>query len=1059
MRTTKKILASVLAIAMLASTSIVTGFAATADESVGGNTDYSRACEAIDKDYTYNGDDLGATYSPASTTFKVWSPTATEVTLNRYATGSDSEAGAKKLGTVKMEKLMDGDKWTGVWTATVSGDIVNTYYTYSITAAHPFSGEPQTAETQDVYSVATGVNGKRSMVCDLDKTDPEGWASDTHVLLDKATDSYVWELHVKDFSYDTASGVSEANRGKFTAFTETGTTLNNEGTLSTCIDYLKELGVTTVQLNPFYDFQSINEAGPDDQFNWGYDPQNYNVPEGSYSTNPYDGNVRVNECKQMIQALHNAGISVVMDVVYNHTYSCDKDSSCFQASVPDYYYRLNKDGTFSNGSGCGNEVSTERAMTRKYIVDSLLHWVNEYHVDGFRFDLMGLMDVETMNVIRDELDKVDSRITTWGEGWTGGTSNYPTTTCTGAAYKQATQSNAKLLNERVAFFNDSIRDGIKGSVFDINETGFIAGNSNYAKNIRYGVRANSNAKLGWLAQSPAQCVTYADCHDNATIYDQIVASAKLGDYGVRNDKAVAINKLAAAIEFTSQGVLFNLAGQELGRTKYGDTNSYRSAPEINQISWKNIVDYADMISYYKGLNAIRKNFAPFTAADKSYDGAYIFDKTNLATQSGTVSFTVSNDTEGQWKKMAVIYNGMGQTFNVTLSDTSVTDWIVIADNQQAGVSAIKEVKGSRFSVAANSAIIAVDKESFDSCAISSNMGKVVVDHMYGGEKLADSVILQGEIGTAYVTSPSASVKNTYVLDRVEGDATGIYSNEEKHVTYIYKDFVPENIAKFGDVNNDGSIDVKDVTEFQMVLAEIVAYSGDRDNLDFNCDGSVDVRDVTMLQMYIAGMPVSTGHVQVNYFYFDEEGNKQKLTDTIDIEGRVGDDFTTKEYHVMGYTIDKSKYPSITEGKIPFGGTLYVDYYYLAGSLEVNLHVKHNGGDTWQPWLWIWGAGLDGKDKYNYSPDDSAKWPGVKLTDEDGDGWFDYTFTYRGAGSYNVIVSNNANPQTKDYKGYVDNDMWLVIDDAKVADGNNDFVTFYTDNPDTNPDAPIAEHLY
>ena len=404
MKTTKKIVASVLAACMLASTSVITSFAAVDDDTVGVTHDYIKANEAIDAEYTYSKDDLGAKYTPESTTFKVWSPTATEVTLNRYATGSDKEAGAKKLGTVTMEKLMDGDKWTGVWTTTVSGDIKNTYYTYSIKAAHPKSGAMQTAETQDVYSVATGVNGKRSMVCDLESTNPKGWEKDGHVLPDKSTDSYVWELHVKDFSYDKGSGVSEANRGKYLAFTEEGTTLNSAGKISTCIDYLKQLGVTTVQLNPFYDFQSINEAGSDDQFNWGYDPQNYNVPEGSYSSNPYDGNVRINECKQMIQALHNAGISVVMDVVYNHTYASDKEGSCFQATVPDYYYRQTATGAFSNGSGCGNEVSSERAMTRKYIVDSCLYWVNEYHVDGFRFDLMGLIDTETMNIIRDELD-------------------------------------------------------------------------------------------------------------------------------------------------------------------------------------------------------------------------------------------------------------------------------------------------------------------------------------------------------------------------------------------------------------------------------------------------------------------------------------------------------------------------------------------------------------------------------------------------------------------------------------------------------------------------------
>ena len=1063
MRTSKKIIASVLAACMLASTSVVTSFAAVDDGSAGAGAshDYIKANEALDAEYTYSGNDLGAQYTPQSTTFKVWSPTATEVTLNRYSTGSDKETGAKNLGTVTMEKLMEGDKWTGVWTTTVSGDIKNTYYTYSITAAHPKSGAIQTAETQDVYSVATGVNGKRSMVCDLKSTNPKGWEKDGHVLPEKSTDSYVWELHVKDFSYDTASGVSEANRGKYLAFTEEGTTLNSAGKISTCIDYLKQLGVTTVQLNPFYDFQSINEAGSDDQFNWGYDPQNYNVPEGSYSSNPYDGNVRINECKQMIQALHNAGISVVMDVVYNHTYASDKEGSCFQATVPDYYYRQLKSGAFSNGSGCGNEVSSERAMTRKYIVDSCLYWVNEYHVDGFRFDLMGLIDTETMNIIRDELDKINPLITVWGEGWTGGTSTYAAKTCTGADFYPATQANADKVSERVAFFNDGIRDGIKGKVFEADDTGFVGGNVERAKDIRHGVRANSQAKNGWLAQSPAQCVTYADCHDNATCIDQIIARTGIGKYGERNDTVLSMNKLAAAIQFTSQGILFNLAGQEFCRTKYGDTNSYKSSPEINKITWQNLVDYADMVSYYKGLRLIRENFAPFTAADKSFEDAFTFDyPKNLNLSTTNVNFTVSNNTDGQWKKMAVIYNSASKALNIKIADTSVTKWVVIADGDQAGVSKIKEVNGSTFNVGAKSALIAVDKESFDANPIESNMGKVKVEyrHVNGDKELANSMVLQGGIGESYKCEPSSGVSNIYVLDHVDGDAEGKYTEADQKVIFYYTDYVPENLRINGDVNEDGAINVADVTEFQRILAEMVSVTPEKKSgLDFNYDGAVNIDDATMLQKFITGYVVSSGSVEVNYFYNDAEGKQQKLTESINIEGRVGDDFTTEEYHVMGYQIDKSRYPSITEGKIPYGNPLVIDYYYVAGSLDVKLHVKHNGSETWAPTLWIWGADLKGNDKYNYSPDDKAKWPGVKLSDDDGDGWFDYGFTYRGAGSYNIIVSNSGKTQTKDYKGYVDNEMWLVIDDSKLESG--DFVTFYTDNPDTNPNAPIAKRLY
>ena len=1054
MRATKKIVSSVLAVCMLASTGAVSAFAAQSGESVGATPNpYVVACESLDAEYTYTGNDLGATYSPEKTVFKVWSPTATEVTLNRYATGSDSEAGAQNLGTVEMEKLMDGEKWTGVWTATVEGDIVNTYYTYKITSTHPKSGASQVAETQDVYSVATGVNGRRSMVCDLSKTDPEGWKDDDHVVPDKQTDSTVWELHVKDFSWDPASGVSEANRGKFLAFTEEGTTLNGAGQLSTCIDYLKELGVTTVQLNPFYDFQSINEAGSDSQFNWGYDPQNYNVPEGSYSSNPYDGNVRINECKQMIQALHKAGISVVMDVVYNHTFSNSKDDSCFQATVPDYYYRMTKTGTFSNGSGVGNEVSTERAMTRKYVVDSILHWVNEYHVDGFRFDLMGLMDTETMNIIRDELDKVNPKLTTWGEGWTGGTSTYPGTTCTGAKYYQGVQKNAKQLNSRVAFFNDQIRNGIKGTVFDITEKGFISGNAQYAKNIRSGVRANTTSAQGWTAVAPEQCVTYADCHDNATIYDQIAASYTKDEYGVRNDSAVKVNKMAAAILYTSQGVTFTLAGEEMGRTKYGDTNSYKSSSEINKISWQNIVDYADLVSYYKGVMKIKKAFSPLRATDNSYADKFVFNG-NLTDDSGYVAYTITNDVEGEWNKMAVIHNSTTRTQNVTLADKSVDsafEWVILAKNDVAGLNSLGTVKGNKLSVPPQSSLIAVDKAGYEAAGLKDNTGMVKVNYVYtDGKKLAEPATLYGEIGKGYVASPSASVPNTYVVSDVEGDVSGVFTESTQTVTYVYGDYIPDNLKNYGDINKDGKIDLEDVTAFQRILAEFDPISEeDFANLDFDCDGRTSVSDITMLQRYLAEYRVSEGTVIVNYFYDDADGNQKTLTDTITINGRVGDPFTTSKYYVMGYQLDESRLPKVTEGMIRFGAPLYVNYYYILGSPDVNLHFKHSGSLAWAPTLWVWGSGLDGKDAGNYS---GGTWPGRAATLNEETGWYDYDFTFTGAGTYNVIVSNGGKTQTVDCKGFGYNEMWVVIDDSKIDSGN--YLTFYDDNPETNPSANV-----
>ena len=385
------------------------------------NVDYLEAEAAA----AYGEEGLGAVYTPQATTWKLWSPTAKHVQLRLYATGSDEEEGAARLGTYSMELNAD----TGVWSLTLQGDYKNVYYTYLVTA------RGVTRETRDIYAKAAGVNGYRSMVVDLDATDPAGWDNDSHVLLDESTDAVIWEVHVRDFSIDPSSGVSQANRGKFLAFTEDGTTLNGEADeLSTCVNYLKEMGVNTVHLLPVYDFGSVDETVTDDPTNrnWGYDPINYNVPEGSYSTDPYNGNTRITEFKQMIQALHAAGISVVMDVVYNHTYDVDSYewgarllyNNAFNDSVPGYYFRMSGPSSWYNGSGCGNVTASDKLMYRKYMIESVRYWATEYHIDGFRFDLMGCHDVDTMNLIRAELDNLDGgegrKILMYGEPWTGG---------------------------------------------------------------------------------------------------------------------------------------------------------------------------------------------------------------------------------------------------------------------------------------------------------------------------------------------------------------------------------------------------------------------------------------------------------------------------------------------------------------------------------------------------------------------------------------------------------------------------------------------------------------
>ena len=1050
MKTLRKITACVLAVCLLLSFGAVTGFAAESKDTVGANS-YVTAAEAVDAEYAYDGDDLGATYSPASTTFKLWAPTATSVILNRFATGSDKEEGAGKLGEVSMEKLMDGSHWTGVWQCTVDGDIKDTYYTYTVTSIHSTNGASQTAETQDPYSVAVGVNGDRSMVCDLDSTDPDYWDSDRHILPDSQTDSTVWEVHIKDFSWDEASGVSDKNRGKYLAFTETGTTLNNEGTVSTCVDYLKQLGVTTVQINPFYDFSSVNEAVDDDRFNWGYDPRNYNVPEGSYSSNAFDGNVRIKECKQMIQALHNAGISVVMDVVYNHTASVSKDYSCFQATVPDYYYRMKSNGGFSDGSGCGNEVASERAMAREYIVNSCLYWVDEYHIDGFRFDLMGLLDVETMNIIRERLDAVDNRITIWGEGWTGGSSEFPTKTCSGAKFRQATQANCGYLDSRIALFNDSVRNGVKGSVFDRADKGFIAGNSSYAGNINYGVNANTrDGSYNFKARAPEQVVTYAACHDNLTLYDQIMSSTSLADYGVRNTTALKMNRMAAAIVFTSQGIPLILAGEEMARTKYGDENSYRSPSSINKISWNNLVSYPDLVSYYRGLMLIRKNFMPFTCPDNRYLNSYVFQSANLGQNAFQCGFTVTNDQSGQWKKMAVIHNAAAKQVSVTLKDTSCTSWVIIANDKQAGVEKLGEVTGSRFSVPGYSTIIAVDSESFNANPIESNTGTVEVKYQDSlGNKLDEPMIIQGEIGAGDITSPSVDVPNIYTLDNVVGDESGAYSDSRKTVTYVYTDYVPRSLTSRGDINDDGVSNIQDVTLLQKILADIVVKTvGEIVNFDFNYDGAVNISDVTMMQKWLADYKLSTGKFIANYYYIDDNGDRQPIIDPVETTGRVGDDYSTEARGFVGYKLDKDNAPKNASGKIPYGAPAQINYRYTPVGNDVRIHVKHGGKSSYTPYLWIWGSDIDGNDQGNYSANTS--WPGGAMTKGDN-GWFEYSFTYNGTGTYNLIINDGNKLQTKDYKGFSENELWILIDDNS-ASYLGDFLKIHAENPDDNPNA-------
>ncbi len=520
----------------------------------------------------YFGNDLGAVYSEKATVFKVWAPSASSVELRLYETGDSKNF----MSSYPMKKA---DK--GIWTVTLDGDMKNTYYTYVVTV------DGISRETADIYGKAAGVNGKKSMVVDLAGTDPDGWQNDKHILYDAPTDAIVWEIHVRDFSISAMSGVSPEHRGKYLAFTESGTTLDGKGKISTCVDYLKKFGVTHVQILPMYDYATVDESKLDKpQFNWGYDPLNYNVPEGSYSTDPFDGNVRIKELKQMIMALHNAGIGVIMDVVYNHVFAAK--GSWFDNTVPNYYFRFDKTGKLSDGSACGNETASDHLMYRKFMTDSILYWIKEYHIDGFRFDLMGVHDVETMNGIRKAIDENiedGKKIIMYGEPWTGGPLGTDVDTCI--------KDNIYKLNDRVGAFNDSFRDIVKGHVFNAHEQGFVQSGEG-VNALRDSITANCISGRKWFNQ-PSQAIAYTSAHDNFTLYDKLVLSVKNdGSYAERDEKLVAMNKLAAVLTFTSQGIVFMQAGEEFARTKFGDENSYVSSDKVNQIDWSALEKYGDL---------------------------------------------------------------------------------------------------------------------------------------------------------------------------------------------------------------------------------------------------------------------------------------------------------------------------------------------------------------------------------------------------------------------------------------------------------------------------------
>lgn len=646
--------------------------------------------EDFEQQYTYEGNDLGATWSKAETTFKVWAPTADKVMVNLYASGDETQQDL--IETIEMSPMENG-----VWGVKKSGDLSGTYYTYSVII------NSEIMEACDPYAKTTGVNGKRAMVLDMDSTDPVGWEKDKNPNAGKdITESVIYELHLRDISADASSGIE--HKGKYLGLTETGT--HTSSGQATGLDYLRDLGVTHLHIMPMYDYGSVDETkeSTDDNYNWGYDPVNFNVPEGSYATNPEAGEVRVSEAKTMVKTLHDNGISVIMDVVYNHVY--DAETFCYNILVPQYFSRVNDYGEYSNGSGCGNDTATERSMVRKYIVDSVNYWVEEYHIDGFRFDLVGLIDTETMNEVIATVHKKHPDVIFYGEGWA------MDTTVTKSGYTLTTQGNLEQVAD-FSMFNDYFRDNVRGGNGKANDGGYISGtgaNNAAIQNIVKGITS-------W-ASEPSQVVNYNACHDNNTLFDKI----SIVNGNDKFEDNVKKNKLAAAVMFTSQGTPFMMSGEEMLRTKVKeeaaadsgilgadsyDSNSYQSGDSINAIKWDTLSEevYKNVYEYYKGLIAFRKAHAGFSMTKSNDVEKYISFAEDVP--ENVTAFSIS----GTYKKESS--KGIYVIYNPTSADVEVAlpagEWEIYVNGERAGTESLGTAK-EKVAVSAVSAMVLVKEK-------------------------------------------------------------------------------------------------------------------------------------------------------------------------------------------------------------------------------------------------------------------------------------------------------------------------------------------------------------
>jgi pullulanase len=649
--------------------------------------------------FAYEGGDLGAVYTDKETKFRVWAPTATEaklVTFNKW-----DQANGAELDMTKAEK--------GTWTAVLNGNQNGLFYKYKVKVNGSWN------EAVDPYARAVSVNGDKGVVVDLAHTNPEGWDEQERPPLQNYVDAIIYELHVRDLSMHPQSGIK--NKGKFLGLTEAGTT--GPGGTKTGLDHIKDLGVTHVQLLPIFDYNSVDETKLDHpQFNWGYDPKNYNAPEGSYATDPYNPAVRITELKQAVQALHSNGLRVIMDVVYNHMFSADPSN--LGKLVPGYYYRYTSNGKLANGTGVGNDTASERAMMRKLIVDSVKYWVQEYKVDGFRFDLMGIHDVETMNLVRAELDKIDRSIIVIGEGWDMGTPL--------KAELKANQKNAFDM-PRIAHFNDYIRDGLKGSVFDAKDAGFVNGDFKKFSRVMGGITGGIkyNTLVGQFAYEPDQAVTYVEAHDNNTLWDKLL----LTNPGDSEEDRIKMHKLASTIVLTSQGIPFIHAGQEFLRTKGGDHNSYKSPDAVNQLDWERKAKYQHVVDYYKGVIALRKEHPAFRLTSSADIKKHL---KFIDTESGVIAFTLGEFAGGdRWQTIAVAHNAHREAKQVKLPAAGT--WNVVLNGDKAGTAIIESITGDTVAVPALTSMVLYSGEKKEAVDLEagSEVDTKAVDQKAGGE--------------------------------------------------------------------------------------------------------------------------------------------------------------------------------------------------------------------------------------------------------------------------------------------------------------------------------------